>query len=35
MQGKLKPVGHTGVLFEVLASGEVAANLRGLVNRAT
>ena len=33
MQGKLKPVGHTGILFEVLASGEAAANLRSLVNR--
>jgi len=35
MQGKLKPAGNTGVLFDVLASGEAAANLRGLVNRAT
>jgi hypothetical protein len=34
MQGKLKPVGHSGILFEVLASGEAAANLRSLVNRA-
>jgi len=33
MQGKLKPVGHTGVLFEALSSGDAAANLRSLVNR--
>ncbi len=33
MQGKLKPVGHSGILFEVLSSGDAAANLRSLVNR--
>jgi len=27
MQGRLKPVGHTGVLFEVLRSGEAAEAL--------
>jgi len=30
MQGKLKPVGHAGLLFEVLKSGEVARRLREL-----
>lgn len=30
MQGRLKPVGHTGALFEVLKSGEVAAGLAAL-----
>ena len=30
MQGKLKATGHTGALFEVLASGDVARALAGL-----
>lgn len=30
MQGKLKATGHTGHLFEALASGEVAAALADL-----
>ncbi|MEI6401199.1 MAG: hypothetical protein WCP59_03325 [Actinomycetota bacterium] len=33
MQGKLKAVGHTGVLFEVLRSGEAAAVLSRLASR--
>jgi len=33
MQGKLKAVGHTGVLFEVLLSGEAAAVLSRLASR--
>ena len=33
MQGRLKAAGPTGLLFEVLASGDAAANLRSLVNR--
>jgi hypothetical protein len=33
MQGKLKAVGHTGVLFDVLRSGEAAAVLSRLASR--
>jgi hypothetical protein len=33
MQGKLKAVGHTGVLFEVLRNGEAAAVLSRLASR--
>ena len=33
MQGKLTAVGHTGVLFEVLRSGEAAAVLSRLASR--
>jgi hypothetical protein len=33
MQGRLKAVGHTGVLFRVLASGEAAARLSRLASR--
>lgn len=33
MQGRLKAVGHTGVLFEVLSSGEAAAAISRLASR--
>ena len=33
MQGRLKAVGHTGVLFRVLASGEAADRLSRLASR--
>jgi len=33
MQGRLKAVGHTGVLFRVLASGEAASRLSRLASR--
>lgn len=33
MQGRLKAVGHTGVLFRVLASGEAAERLSRLASR--
>jgi hypothetical protein len=34
MQGRLKPTGPTGPLFELLRSGELAAALRELAARA-
>jgi hypothetical protein len=34
MQGRLKAAGPSRLLFEVLKSGDAAANLRALVNRA-
>jgi hypothetical protein len=33
MQGKLKAAGHTGVLFDVLRSGEAAAAISRLASR--
>ena len=33
MQGRLKAVGHTGVLFEVLASGEARIAISRLASR--
>lgn len=33
MQGKLKAAGHTGVLFDVLRSGEAAATISRLASR--
>lgn len=33
MQGKLKAVGHTGELFEVLKNGEAAAAISRLASR--
>lgn len=33
MQGRLKAVGHTGVLFEALASGEAEATISRLASR--
>jgi hypothetical protein len=33
MQGRLKAVGHTGLLFKVLASGEAADRLSRLASR--
>jgi hypothetical protein len=33
VQGRLKAVGHTGVLFRVLASGEAADRLSRLASR--
>lgn len=33
MQGRLKVVGSTGALFEVLANGEAAKTLRALASR--
>jgi hypothetical protein len=33
MQGKLKAVGHTGRLFDVLRSGEAAAAISRLASR--
>lgn len=34
MQGRLKATGHTGVLFEALASGAVAAGIRAALDGA-
>ena len=34
MQGKLRATGNTGVLFDALRSGEIAANLARLSQRA-
>ncbi len=33
MQGKLKAVGHTGVLFDVLRNGDAAAAISRLASR--
>lgn len=33
MQGKLKAAGHTGVLFDVLRSGEAASAISRLASR--